>query len=51
MTAFDLHGVGICPWALREGIVCRRMAMTPLVVTDDLKGIIETRPRLVAVDS
>jgi exopolyphosphatase/guanosine-5'-triphosphate,3'-diphosphate pyrophosphatase len=44
MTTLNLGSVDICPWAVREGVICRRMAMTPLLVAEDLNDILQTRP-------
>jgi hypothetical protein len=42
MTALDLEQVDICPWALREGIVARRMQTMPgFAISDDLMPLVQ----------
>jgi exopolyphosphatase/guanosine-5'-triphosphate,3'-diphosphate pyrophosphatase len=45
LTTLDLEYVDICPWAVREGIITRRMARLPASTTpDDLAGLIQSPP-------
>lgn len=40
MTVLDLESVDVCPWAVREGVICHRMATLPILATDDLNDLI-----------
>jgi exopolyphosphatase/guanosine-5'-triphosphate,3'-diphosphate pyrophosphatase len=54
MTTFDLDYADVCPWALREGIISRRMrTLSALMVNDELGHLIQrTGPRhLAATDA
>jgi exopolyphosphatase/guanosine-5'-triphosphate,3'-diphosphate pyrophosphatase len=44
MTVLDLESVDVCPWAIREGVICHRMAKMPILDTDDLDDLLEIRP-------
>jgi exopolyphosphatase/guanosine-5'-triphosphate,3'-diphosphate pyrophosphatase len=45
MTVFGLERVDICPWALREGIVVRRMQSMPdPAMTEDLRALVQAPP-------
>lgn len=44
MTVLDLASVDVCPWAVREGVICHRMATLPILATDDLNDLLDIRP-------
>jgi exopolyphosphatase/guanosine-5'-triphosphate,3'-diphosphate pyrophosphatase len=50
MTALDLEEVDICPWAVREGVICHRMATMPAPAAGDLHDLLEVRPEIAEVD-
>lgn len=42
MTVFDLDCVDVCPWALREGVIARRMKALPgLAMTNDVPDLMQ----------
>lgn len=44
MTILELESVDVCPWAVREGVICHWMATQPILATDDLNDLLKIRP-------